>query len=64
VAALLRADGRGHAAAHRGRPPITIDHVRFPTPITIRRMSLHDLPGSDHRALIAELVLPAAGTAR
>jgi len=45
-----------------GRPPITIDHVLFPPPIRIRRMSLHDVPGSDHRALIAELVLPPPGT--
>ena len=42
-----------------GRPPITIDHVLLPSPIRIRRMSLHDVPGSDHRALIAELVVAA-----
>ena len=41
-----------------GRPPITIDHVLLPSRIRIRRMSLHDVPGSDHRSLIAELVLP------
>lgn len=45
-----------------GRLPLTIDHVLFPTPIKVRRVSLHDVPGSDHRALIAELVLPSGQT--
>jgi endonuclease/exonuclease/phosphatase family metal-dependent hydrolase len=40
------------------RPPLTIDHVLFGRPIRVRRVSLHTIPGSDHRALIAELVLP------
>ncbi|MBW3607812.1 MAG: endonuclease/exonuclease/phosphatase family protein [Actinobacteria bacterium] len=41
-----------------GRPPITIDHVLFPRPIKVARVTLHTVPGSDHRAVIAELVLP------
>ena len=41
-----------------GRPPLTIDHVLFAPPILVRRVSLHTIPGSDHRALIAELVVP------
>ena len=40
------------------RPPLTIDHVLFPRPIKVRRVTLDTIPGSDHRALIAELVLP------
>ena len=41
-----------------GRPPLTIDHVLFPPPLEVRRVSLHAIAGSDHRALIAELVVP------
>ena len=40
------------------RLPLTIDHVLFPAPIRVRRVSLHTVRGSDHRAVIAELVLP------
>lgn len=40
------------------RPPLTIDHVLFARPINVRRVSLYTIAGSDHRALIAELVLP------
>lgn len=40
------------------RPPLTIDHVLFARPIKVNRFSLHTIPGSDHRALIAELLLP------
>ncbi len=39
-------------------PMITIDHVLAPQTIRTRKVSTHDVPGSDHRALIAELVLP------
>jgi endonuclease/exonuclease/phosphatase (EEP) superfamily protein YafD len=45
----------------RRSPPITIDHVLLPAQIKVRRVSIHEIPGSDHRALIAELVLPSAG---
>jgi len=45
------------------RPPLTIDHVLFPAPITVRSVNLHTLPGSDHRALIAELLLPSESAA-
>ena len=38
---------------------IAIDHVLVPRTIGVRRVSIGDLPGSDHRAVIAELVLPA-----
>ncbi len=43
------------------RPPLTIDHVLFAAPVAVRSLSLHGVPGSDHRALIAELVLPRGG---
>jgi endonuclease/exonuclease/phosphatase family metal-dependent hydrolase len=39
------------------QPPITIDHVLVPATIGVRRVSVHEVAGSDHRALIAELVL-------
>lgn len=42
-------------------PMITIDHVLVPSALRVRRVSVHDLPGSDHRVLIAELMLGAAG---
>ena len=42
------------------RPPITIDHVLLDERIGVRSFSVRDLPGSDHRAVVAELVLPAA----
>jgi endonuclease/exonuclease/phosphatase (EEP) superfamily protein YafD len=43
----------------RRRPGITIDHVLVPPPIRVRRVSIREVRGSDHRAVIAELVLPA-----
>ena len=39
-------------------PLIAIDHVLVPRTIGVRRVSIGDLPGSDHRAVVAELVLP------
>lgn len=38
--------------------PITIDHVLVPSPVLVRRVSIHEVPGTDHRALIAVLVVP------
>lgn len=43
-----------------GIPGLTLDHVLVDTRVRITRTSLHRVPGSDHRALLAELVLPAA----
>ena len=43
----------------RRRPGITIDHVFAPPPIRVRRVLVREVRGSDHRAVIAELVLPA-----
>jgi hypothetical protein len=42
-------------------PPVTIDHVLVDRRIAVRAVKVHPLPGSDHRAVLAELRLPAAG---
>ena len=42
----------------RALPPVTIDHVLTDRRAGVREVSVHDLPGSDHRAVLAELVLP------
>jgi endonuclease/exonuclease/phosphatase (EEP) superfamily protein YafD len=42
----------------RNSAPITIDHVLVPPAVLVRRVSIHELPGTDHRALIAVLVVP------
>lgn len=39
-------------------PPVTIDHVLADQRLGIVAYSVEDLPGSDHRAVYAELVLP------
>ncbi|GAB2917933.1 endonuclease/exonuclease/phosphatase family protein [Micromonospora polyrhachis] len=39
-------------------PPVAIDHVLVDRRIGVRAASVHPLPGSDHRALLAELALP------
>ncbi|MDP9384420.1 MAG: endonuclease/exonuclease/phosphatase family protein, partial [Actinomycetota bacterium] len=38
-------------------PPVTIDHVLAERPVEARRVDVHDLPPSDHRAVLAELIL-------
>jgi endonuclease/exonuclease/phosphatase family metal-dependent hydrolase len=44
----------------RGRPALlTIDHVLIDPRCAVRAASVHRLPGSDHRAVYAELRLPA-----
>jgi len=40
-------------------PLVTIDHVLADERIGIDDYSVHDIPGSDHRAVFAELTLPA-----
>ena len=40
-------------------PPITIDHVLADERIEVLDVSIHDVDGSDHRALIADLAIPA-----
>nr|WP_296073313.1 endonuclease/exonuclease/phosphatase family protein [uncultured Actinoplanes sp.] len=43
----------------RPLPPITIDHVLADQRIGVRKVSVHDVPRSDHRAVIATLDVPA-----
>jgi endonuclease/exonuclease/phosphatase family metal-dependent hydrolase len=40
--------------------PVTIDHVLVDRRVAVDDVSVHDLPGSDHRAVFARLTLPAA----
>ncbi|MFI0453625.1 endonuclease/exonuclease/phosphatase family protein [Actinomadura sp. 6N118] len=40
------------------RPPITIDHILVDNRCAVSKVAVHDLPGSDHRAVFAELRLP------
>jgi endonuclease/exonuclease/phosphatase (EEP) superfamily protein YafD len=39
-------------------PRVTIDHVLADRRVGVRAVSVHHLPGGDHRAVFAELVLP------
>jgi len=39
--------------------PLTLDHVLVERSIAVSKVSVHTFAGSDHRAVIAELVLPA-----
>ena len=41
-------------------PPVAIDHVLADRRIGVRDVAVRGLPGSDHRTVYAELVLPAA----
>jgi endonuclease/exonuclease/phosphatase family metal-dependent hydrolase len=40
-------------------PPVTIDHVLVDKRIGVGDVSVHDIPRSDHRAVLALLTLPA-----
>jgi endonuclease/exonuclease/phosphatase family metal-dependent hydrolase len=44
----------------RHLPPVTIDHVLVDKRIGVREVSVHRIPRADHRAVIAELTVPAA----
>jgi endonuclease/exonuclease/phosphatase family metal-dependent hydrolase len=41
----------------RRRPPVTIDHVLADERLAVLRYEVHELPGTDHRAVLAELAL-------
>jgi endonuclease/exonuclease/phosphatase (EEP) superfamily protein YafD len=41
-------------------PPVTIDHVLVDRRIGVRDVQVHRLPGSDHRAVLASLIVPVA----
>jgi endonuclease/exonuclease/phosphatase family metal-dependent hydrolase len=45
-------------ANKRVPPIITIDHVLVDERVGVREVSVHDVPGTDHRAVLAELTVP------
>jgi endonuclease/exonuclease/phosphatase family metal-dependent hydrolase len=45
---------------HPGVPKVTIDHVLVDRRIGVREMSVRSIPRSDHRAIVAELIVPKA----
>ncbi|GAA3626440.1 endonuclease/exonuclease/phosphatase family protein [Nonomuraea rosea] len=45
-------------ANKRVPPIITIDHVLVDERAGVREVSVHDVPGTDHRAVLAELTVP------
>ena len=55
------AAGRGWVATWRLglAPPLAIDHVLVDRSVAVRGASVRDIPGSDHRAVVADLLLPA-----
>ena len=58
------ADGKGlvgtwGAYSEHPLPPVTIDHVLVDERIGVGEVSVHGLPNSDHRAVLARLWLPA-----
>lgn len=53
------AAGSGLEPTWRSGPlPITIDHVLVDRRIGVRDFSTHEVPGSDHEAVVAELTVP------
>ena len=40
------------------RPPLTIDHVLVDRRCAVTGYSVHDIAGTDHRAVLAEIRLP------
>ncbi|HEX5617126.1 MAG TPA: endonuclease/exonuclease/phosphatase family protein [Solirubrobacteraceae bacterium] len=42
-------------------PPVTIDHVLADKRCGVREVTIHTIPGTDHRAVFAALVLPQGG---
>jgi endonuclease/exonuclease/phosphatase family metal-dependent hydrolase len=59
------ADGKGLVGtwgpySEHPLPPVTIDHVLVDERIGVGSVSVHGLPNSDHRAVLAALWLPAA----
>jgi endonuclease/exonuclease/phosphatase (EEP) superfamily protein YafD len=57
------AEGRAWVATWRSRFPLAlaIDHVLVDRDVAVERVAVRDVDGSDHRALVAALRLPAAG---
>jgi endonuclease/exonuclease/phosphatase (EEP) superfamily protein YafD len=51
-------------AAYGPIPRLTLDRVLADRRVRVRAVAVHPLPGSDHRAVYAELILPSAGPDR
>jgi endonuclease/exonuclease/phosphatase (EEP) superfamily protein YafD len=49
-------------AGRRLPPPVTIDHVLADRRCGVRGVEVHSIPRTDHRAVLAELVLPQASS--
>ncbi len=45
-------------AGRRLPPLVTIDHVLADDRVRVGEVAVHDVPGTDHRAVVAELILP------
>jgi endonuclease/exonuclease/phosphatase (EEP) superfamily protein YafD len=59
-AADVRGDGMGTTWPYdKLFPRIALDHVLADRRVGVRAFAIHAVPRSDHRALYAELVLPA-----
>jgi endonuclease/exonuclease/phosphatase family metal-dependent hydrolase len=41
-------------------PPVTLDRVLVDRRVSVDHLSVHRIPGSDHRSVLAELTLPAS----
>ena len=41
-------------------PPVTLDHVLVDEHVSVRSVEVFDVPGSDHRAVVARLCLPSS----
>lgn len=41
-------------------PPVTLDHVLAAERIGVRNVQVHGVPGSDHRSVVATLMIPTA----
>lgn len=46
----------------RRLPPVTIDHVLADERCGVQSVQTFTVPGTDHRALLADLVLPEEGS--
>jgi hypothetical protein len=40
-------------------PPVTIDHLLVDSRIEVLDAAVHDLPDSDHRAVLADVLVPS-----
>jgi endonuclease/exonuclease/phosphatase family metal-dependent hydrolase len=59
-AADVTGDGLTTTWSNGRWPPLTIDHLLVDERVHVEGTEVHELPGSDHDAVIADLVLPGA----